>query len=144
MSADETTLDAGQLDFAGYLGLLDPKAKASPVMKEIAIAKLAELYMASQQIEAAQADELAASRNLIGVQADSLVRLREYQRRVMDAAAPDGYAIVDEALIPGLRSPQTSAEEGIAQRVINRIKAEPVFPVTPLRLVKPEGPKEGA
>lgn len=130
MSADEKSpLDAGQLDFAGYLGLLDPKSKSSAVLKEIAIEKLAALYMESQQVEAAQADELTVARNVIEGQVQIIQRLRDYQRKVMNAAAPEGYAIIDEAFRRRLRGPLESGDQrevGMVDRCLAR-----------LRLVKP-------
>lgn len=66
-------------------------------------------------------------------------RLRAYQRRVIDAATPEGYAILDEALLPGLTQP-SSREVGMVQRVIERIRT--IAPRASLRLVQTPGQAE--
>ena len=66
-----------------------------------------------------------------------LEQLRAYQRRVLDAATPVGYAIIDEAVLPGLNKPQTPREVGMVERVLERVFAKPA-----LRLVQTPGQTE--
>lgn len=93
----------------------DRQRQAVHILFITATAQMEKARELAKELERLLENGVASSRELVSLRMRNAA-LEEYQRRVIEAAAPIGYAIVDESVLPAFQPQTTEAPPATPKR----------------------------